>query len=79
MTGLAPLDPITEALVGEVEKGTDLVIRVRALEVDDAGDKLSFVDVREYVPSSETYARGVLIPKVQAKAIAKLISEAVKL
>lgn len=79
MTGLTPLDPITESLVGELEKGTDLVVRVRVLEVDDAGDKLAFVDVREYVPSSETYARGVLIPKTQAKSLAKLISEAVKL
>lgn len=60
---------ITETVVGEVEKGNDVVLRVRALEVD--GEQ--FLDIRDFVPSSETYGRGVVIPRKQAASVAKLL------
>lgn len=66
------MPPITETVIGDVEKGVDLVLRVRTLEVD--GEE--FLDVRDYVPSSDTYGRGVVIPRKQAAGIAKLLRSA---
>jgi hypothetical protein len=68
----APAIASTQKLVGTLPKGTDLEVHVRSLSSD--GEE--FIDVREYVPSSETYGRGLLVPAAQAKALAKLLREA---
>jgi hypothetical protein len=65
---------VTEQLIGSLEKAADLEIRVRNLAVDGE----SFVDVREYVPSSDTYGRGLLVPKAQARPLVKILMDAAR-
>lgn len=64
--------PVTERIVGSVPKGDDLVVRVRVLEVD--GEE--FVDIRDYVQSTETYGRGLLVPVDRRKELATLLRSA---
>lgn len=64
--------PVTETIVGSVPKGDDLIVRVRRLEIDGE----AFLDVRDYVQSTETYGRGVLIPTSSAKGLAQLLRSA---
>lgn len=63
-----------EKLIATAPKGTDLEIRVRTVSVD--GEK--FTDVREYVPSSETYGRGVMLPFTQTRLLAKALMDAAR-
>lgn len=66
----APALPgVEERVVGSLDKGTDLLVRVRELSVDGE----SFVDVREFVPSSDTYGRGVMVPRAQLKNLLSLL------
>ena len=65
---------MTETLVATIDRGDDLQVRVRTLEVD--GDK--FTDVREFVPSSDTYGRGIMIPFAQTKPVMKALMDAAR-
>lgn len=70
MTATAPeASPIVEEVVGIIEKGTDLELRVRTLTADGE----DFFDIREFVPSSETYGRGVVVPLAQKKALLNVL------
>lgn len=64
--------PITEDVIGALPKGADLEIRVRSV----AADGEQWLDIREYVPSSDVYGRGLLVPFEQRAALAKLIKGA---
>ena len=42
----------------KAEKAIDLEVHVRYRKVEDE----EFVDIRDFVPSTKTYGRGILIP-----------------
>lgn len=63
------MQAVNETVVGEFEKGDDLLVRVRQLEVDGE----SFIEIREFVPSSDRYGRGLLIPSTQRQTLLKLL------
>lgn len=69
LTTGVPSVPFTAELVGALPKGNDLEVHVRTV----ASDGEEFFDIREYVPSSETYGRGLLIPMAQRAALKKLL------
>lgn len=54
----------------KVPKGPDLEIHVREVEVGG----VSFVDVREFIVSSEELGRGILVPAEHRKAVGKAVS-----
>ena len=67
------MDPFDRRVVDVFHRRHDLEIHVARIIVED----LSYVDVREYVPSLGQYGRGILLPVSQATDIAKAIEEAV--
>lgn len=68
----ASANPATLTVIGSIERGPDLTVRVRRVKI--AG--LDMIDIREYVPSSETYGRGILVPANMAKPLIAAIKEA---
>lgn len=65
----------SDVKIGALPRGDDLEVRVRVLEVEGA----EMVDVREFVPSTETYGRGLLMSLNDAKPLAKLLLDAARL
>lgn len=69
-------EPITDQVVASIERGPDLTVRVRRVTVQDIDGPVEFLDVREYVPSSETYGRGVMVPADLKKPLLAALREA---
>jgi hypothetical protein len=65
-------EPIDYSMVGTVPKAGDLEIAVRTARVDD----IHVVDIRDYVPSSNFFGRGITIPVDAAFDLAQLIASA---
>ena len=65
---------VGETLVATLNRGDDLEVRVRTLSVD--GER--FTDVREFVPSIETYGRGIMVPFDQTKPLMKALMDAAR-
>lgn len=59
-------------LVAKIPKEPDLEAHVRTTTV--AG--VEYIEVRDYIPSTKTYSRGILLPKAQKTAILAGIREA---
>lgn len=68
--------PITEWVCGNIERGPDLAVRVRRVVVADLDGEQEYIDVREYVPSSDTYGRGILVPAELKKPLLAALREA---
>lgn len=62
----------TESVVGNIERGADLAVRVRRVSID--GEE--FLDVREYIPSTDTYGRGIMVPADLKKPLLAALREA---
>lgn len=62
----------SEAIVGNIERGNDLALRVRRIAID--GEE--FLDVREYIPSTATYGRGIMVPADLKKPLLAALKEA---
>ena len=57
---------------GSIERGDDLELRVRSIVVDGE----AFIDIREFVPSTSTYGRGVMVPMSVKKRLILALKEA---
>lgn len=75
MTAPEEAGPLTSyAVAGIIDRGNDLQVHVRTMEVD--GEK--FTDIREFVPSNDTYGRGVMIPFALTKPVMKALMDAAR-
>lgn len=62
----------TERVVATIDRGNDLAVRVRRIDID--GEE--FLDIREYISSTETYGRGVMVPADLRKPLLAALKEA---
>lgn len=66
------IDPTAVHELGSIEKGPDLTVRVRRVSIEG----FEFIDIREYVPSSETYGRGIMVPAGLKKPLLQALMHA---
>lgn len=60
-----------------VKLSEDLEVHVNKVTVNHEGGSLAYGEVREYVPSTDTYTRGLLIPLSAISDIADGLSKVV--
>lgn len=67
MTGFQDVGTV----VAGIERGPDLQLRVSRLELDGE----AFVDIREFIPSTNTWGRGVMVPVELKKPLLAALKE----
>lgn len=74
MSDSTPANPFDRDVILTLNRRHDLDIHVSRVVVED----LSYVDVREFIPSLGQYGRGILLPVSRAAEVAEAISKAVQ-
>lgn len=54
--------------IASQKSGDDLEVHLREVTVKKGGDTTTMIDLRQYVPSTKTYGKGVAFPMDVARA-----------
>ena len=73
---MAAKSPVKRKVLCKIGKGTDMEAHLRTVTVDN----VTFVEIRDYIPSAQEYGRGYWVPfdKASLNTLSKTLADLAK-